>query len=77
MYFTLLIRKLLKLTNLSTETIATLRRELFKLSLIFVSLILWEILICMNEKLAYSGWVITGMSFITASIASWMILEAK
>ena len=41
-YFTFLIRKLLKLTNLSQATVKTLRSELFKLGLLFVSLFLFS-----------------------------------
>jgi hypothetical protein len=75
--FTILIRKLLKLTVLSNETIRTLSSESFKLGLIFVSLILWEILYCINQEAATSETTILVMLLITGLITSWMILESK
>jgi|SRR5436190_14334431 len=75
--FVILIRKLLKLTVLSQETIRTLRSELLKLGLIFVSLILWEIVFCINQEVATSEWMILLMLLVTGLITSWMILQAK
>jgi hypothetical protein len=77
LFFVLLIRNLLKLTVLSQETIRTLRSELLKLGLIFVSLILWEIVFCINQEVATSEWMILLMLLVTGLITSWMILEAK
>jgi len=77
LFFTLLIRNLLKLTVLSNETVRTLRSELLKLGLIFVSLILWEIVFCINQEVATSEWMILLMLLVTGLITSWMILEAK
>ena len=77
LFFTLLIRNLLKFTVLSQETVRTLRSELLKLGLIFVSLILWEILYCINQDIATSELTIFFMLLLTGLITSWMILSSK
>ena len=76
-YFTFLIRHLVSFVNLSTDTIRVLRSELLKLGLLFASLLLWEVLYCINQEVANSGLMTLCMLFITASLAAWMILSAK
>ena len=77
LFASILIRQLLKLTSLSNDTVKVLRKDLTKLCLIFVSLILWEILNCINQAAAQSGPVMVIMVIIAGVLAALMILQDK
>ncbi len=75
--FTFLTRYLVGETNISQATKKILKSELFKLALLFVLLILWEILNCISSSIAHTDFIYWLMLVLTALIIAWMILSTK
>ncbi len=75
--FSYLLREIILNPMSVKEEIEPIRRDLNKLGLMFVMYLIWEIVNCISEKVAYSDLTYGIMLFITALLISLVIIDKK